>query len=134
MHFLNYQVLLLSIYHCGGCYSIPNLHSRGYCCKTNLPSNVAFRGFGVPQGMFIAEHILGNVAEHLGKPRMEVQELNLQKAGEPLMIGRQGLHDNNLIRCWQECVKNSCFQERNEMVKQFNKLVHKQCNYQTHVF
>ncbi len=33
-------------------YFVPNVKVRGFCCKTNLPSNTAFRGFGAPQGLF----------------------------------------------------------------------------------
>ena len=37
----------------------------GYVCKTNLPSNTAFRGFGGPQGMFLAETIIQQIADYL---------------------------------------------------------------------
>lgn len=30
-------------------YHIPNIRGTGHVCKTNLPSNTAFRGFGGPQ-------------------------------------------------------------------------------------
>lgn len=38
----------------------------GYQCKTNLPSNTAFRGFGTPQGVMFAEDIRHRVAAYLG--------------------------------------------------------------------
>jgi xanthine dehydrogenase/oxidase len=34
-------------------------------CKTNLPTNTAFRGFGAPQGMMIAETYISHVASFL---------------------------------------------------------------------
>ena len=30
---------------------------QGYLCKTNIPSNTAFRGFGGPQGMLAMEQV-----------------------------------------------------------------------------
>ena len=105
----------------GGCYSIPNLRCSGYPCKTNLPSNVAFRGFGKPQAVFFAENIIGHVSDYLNMPRKQIQEINLQKAGEMLLLGGQRLQDDNLMRCWQECINNSNFNERTKSVAEFNK-------------
>ena len=34
-------------------------------CKTNIPSNTAFRGFGGPQGMMVMEHIMSEIAVKL---------------------------------------------------------------------
>lgn len=50
-----------------GAYNIPNIRFVSKVCKTNLPSNGAFRGFGGPQHIFIAENILQRVAQHIGK-------------------------------------------------------------------
>lgn len=38
------------MFHFENSYYIPNAYVLGYSCKTNLPSNTAFRGFGGPQG------------------------------------------------------------------------------------
>ena len=35
--------------HLDNAYKVPNVDVRGYCCKTNIQSNTAFRGFGGPQ-------------------------------------------------------------------------------------
>jgi len=51
---------------CDNCYLIPNATLRGHCCKTNLPSNTGFRGFGAPQGMLVMETLMSHVASHLG--------------------------------------------------------------------
>jgi xanthine dehydrogenase/oxidase len=34
-------------------------------CKTNLPSNTAFRGFGGPQGMIVTEAWVEHIAHQL---------------------------------------------------------------------
>lgn len=53
-------------------YNIPNLRGRGAACKTNLPSNTAFRGFGVPQSLTVVESMFHDVATLLGRPTYEV--------------------------------------------------------------
>uniref|UniRef100_A0A8D0G7C1 FAD-binding PCMH-type domain-containing protein n=1 Tax=Sphenodon punctatus TaxID=8508 RepID=A0A8D0G7C1_SPHPU len=43
-------------------YKIPNLRFWGHACKTNLPSNTAFRGFGFPQSALVTESWITDVA------------------------------------------------------------------------
>uniref|UniRef100_A0A4W5RLC2 Aldehyde oxidase 6 n=1 Tax=Hucho hucho TaxID=62062 RepID=A0A4W5RLC2_9TELE len=38
--------------HLDNAYNMPNLRGRSVACKTNLPSNTAFRGFGVLQSIW----------------------------------------------------------------------------------
>ena len=54
------------------CYNIPNIRGTGRLCKTNLSSNTAFRGFGGPQALFIAENWMSEVAVTCGLPAEEV--------------------------------------------------------------
>ena len=48
--------------HCENAYHIPNFSVVGYVCKTNIPSNTAFRAFGRPQTMYMMECIISDVA------------------------------------------------------------------------
>lgn len=70
------------MFHFENSYFIPNVIVNGWVCRTNLPSNTAFRGFGGPQGMFAGEHIIRDVARVIGKPCHEVAVLNLYKEGQ----------------------------------------------------
>lgn len=54
-----------AMFHCENSYKIPVMDIYGFVCKTNLPSNTAFRGFGGPQGMFVAETVVRHIAEYL---------------------------------------------------------------------
>ena len=47
---LSFSVLERALFHATNAYYIPNVDVQGRCCKTNLASNTAFRGFGGPQG------------------------------------------------------------------------------------
>jgi len=54
------------------CYKSENVKVAGRICKTNVPSNTAFRGFGAPQGLAIMEDILFNVACTVGLSQEKV--------------------------------------------------------------
>lgn len=70
------------MFHYANSYFIPNARVQAWVCKTNLPSNTAFRGFGGPQGLFAGEHIIRDVAQALGKSPIEIAELNLYEEGQ----------------------------------------------------
>lgn len=61
-----------ALFHMENSYSVANVRGRGFVCRTNLPSNTAFRGFGGPQGMLVAESWMTDVAQSLGLPAEEV--------------------------------------------------------------
>jgi xanthine dehydrogenase/oxidase len=73
---LSGAVVERSMTHIDGCYSIPNVHVRGRVAKTNTVSNTAFRGFGGPQGMFICETMMEEVADRLNIPVEKFREMN----------------------------------------------------------
>jgi xanthine dehydrogenase/oxidase len=62
---LSCSVLERSVFHSDNSYNIPNIDIFGRCCKTNIPSNTAFRGFGGPQGMMFCENVFDTVADYL---------------------------------------------------------------------
>jgi len=64
------------IHNVTNAYRIPNVRARGRVCRTNMPSNTAFRGFGCPQGQFIAETAMRKLAYHLGRDPVEVCSVN----------------------------------------------------------
>lgn len=63
---------------CCNAYDIPNFRSQGWACKTNLPSNTAFRGFGFAQSALSAEMWIAVVADSLDLPPDKVNK-GLQK-------------------------------------------------------
>nr|KAG5686897.1 hypothetical protein BaRGS_012445 [Batillaria attramentaria] len=58
-------------------YNIPNMRVTGIMCKTNMPSSTAFRGFGGPQGMVVAETWIAHVAAALSMAPEKVAKLDL---------------------------------------------------------
>jgi xanthine dehydrogenase/oxidase len=46
---LSRGIMERAVFHIDNAYRIENLRCHGIVCRTNLPSNTAFRGFGGPQ-------------------------------------------------------------------------------------
>ncbi|KAJ3009322.1 hypothetical protein HKX48_008030 [Thoreauomyces humboldtii] len=118
---LSSSVLERGMTHVDNTYKIPNVHVTGKIAKTNLASNTAFRGFGGPQGMMIAEQYITHVAEYLGKDVEEIRRINLYKTGE-ITHFRQPLADVFLERVWDELMISSDFKRRKEEIDAWNKL------------
>ncbi|XP_068612678.1 xanthine dehydrogenase/oxidase [Brachionichthys hirsutus] len=116
---LSLAVLERSLFHMENSYHVPNIRGRGFLCRTNLPSNTAFRGFGGPQGMLVAENWMTDVAQSLGKPADEVRRLNLFAEGD-LTPYNTKLERMTLDRCWEECLSRSGYPERRAAVGAFN--------------
>ncbi len=85
---LSPPVLERTLFHCTNSYYIPNVTATAYCCRTNLPPNTAFRGFGGPQGMFVIESAIAHAAEKLGVSAAEIQRLNLLETGDEFPYGQ----------------------------------------------
>lgn len=115
-----FQVVERAMFHFENAYYIPNVEVTGHVCKTNLPSNTAFRGFGGPQGMFGAENMLRHLASTLGRTPEELSKLNLYRENAVTHYG-QALTHCTLQRCWDECVEKSNMAERKKNIDIFNK-------------
>src|SRR3954452_21065724 len=62
--------------HGENAYYVPNVEFTGTVCRTNLPSNTAFRGFGGPQAVAAMENIIEEIASYLGLDPLRVRRLN----------------------------------------------------------
>ncbi|KAL6258955.1 hypothetical protein P5V15_008880 [Pogonomyrmex californicus] len=119
-HDLSISVLERAMFHFENSYKIPVVEVFGFICKTNLPSNTAFRGFGGPQGMFVAENIVRQIADYLSVDVVKICELNLYKEGD-LTHYNQQLVNCTLDRCWRECLASSCYNERIIEIQHYNR-------------
>ncbi|PVD26234.1 hypothetical protein C0Q70_13904 [Pomacea canaliculata] len=117
---LSYDVLGRVVLDTDAAYLIPNLRVKGHVCKTNLPSNTAFRGFGHPQMLAVVETVVSQVAAYLNLPAEQVRLLNMYKKGD-ITHYNQRLEECNLRRCWDDVVQQSDYQQRRREVEQFNK-------------
>ncbi|NXP68080.1 AOXA oxidase, partial [Chloropsis cyanopogon] len=101
-------------------YKIPNLRCWAYVCKTNLPSNTAFRGFGFPQSGLVTETWITDVADKTGLSPEKIREINMYKKNEQTHF-KQKLDPQNLIQCWNECMEKSAYYSRRTAINEFNK-------------
>ena len=105
--------------HIDGCYNFPNVYVRGRLAKTNTVSNTAFRGFGGPQGMFIAETYMEEIADHLGMPVEKLRQVNLYKPGEKTHFNQE-LKDWHVPLMYQQVLKEADYVERRRAVHRYN--------------
>ncbi|KAL1770760.1 aldehyde oxidase 4 [Sigmodon hispidus] len=101
-------------------YYIPNFRCRGRACKTNLPSNTAFRGFGFPQTTVVVEAYITAVASKCNLLPEEVKEINMYKRTSKTAY-KQTFNPEPLRRCWKECLEKSSFYDRKQAAEEFNK-------------
>uniref|UniRef100_A0A8C5QJ37 aldehyde oxidase n=1 Tax=Leptobrachium leishanense TaxID=445787 RepID=A0A8C5QJ37_9ANUR len=101
-------------------YKLPNVRCKGTACKTNLPSNSAFRGFGYPQAAFVTETWMSEIAVKCGLPPEKVREINLHRDITTTHF-KQEVDARTLIMCWNECLEKSSFQSRRQDIEEFNK-------------
>ncbi|CAG0915180.1 unnamed protein product [Notodromas monacha] len=113
-------VMEKSMLDCTNAYEIPVVRVRGRVCRTNLPSNTAFRGFGAMQSMMICEQFMSHMADELGIHQTTFREMNLKAEGCKLFYG-QVLTNVTLERCWKEVLENSQFNERFSACEKFNR-------------
>jgi xanthine dehydrogenase large subunit len=77
-----------TLFHATNSYFVPNVATTVYSCKTNLPPNTAFRGFGGPQGMFVIESAIAAAADKLNINRRLIQEANLFDENDEFSYGQ----------------------------------------------
>ncbi|KAL4623910.1 xanthine dehydrogenase/oxidase isoform X1 [Arapaima gigas] len=117
---LSLSIMERALFHMENSYNIPHIRGTGYVCKTNLPSNTAFRGFGGPQGMMVAESWMSDVALYCGLPAEQVRRLNMYKQGDRTPFS-QCLEQFTIDRCWEECMTISQYNQRTKEIERFNR-------------
>lgn len=106
--------------HLDNCYEIPNVHIRGWVCRTNTHSNTAFRGFGAPQSMFFTETIMNAIAEGLKIPVDELRRRNLYTIGQRTPFLQQIDEDWHVPMLLEQVRKEARYDERREQIVRFN--------------
>ena len=116
---LSPAILDRTLFHVTNSYYIPNVKATAYCCKTNLPPNTAFRGFGGPQGMFVIESAIYKAAEKIGVEPSMIQGKNILREGDEFPFGQKA--DNcNAEKCWSEAVGKFDLNSERKKVDEFN--------------
>jgi xanthine dehydrogenase/oxidase len=106
--------------HLENCYEIPNVHIRGWVCKTNTHTNTAFRGFGAPQAMFFTESFMYAVAEGLKIDIDELRWKNLYKQGHLTAFLQKIDDDWHVPMLLEQLRKEAKYDERKTAIHDFN--------------
>ena len=116
---LSPAVLERTLFHCTNSYFIPNVKATAYSCRTHLPPNTAFRGFGGPQGMFVIEAAIAKAAEILNLPAALIQKKNLLKTGDEFPYGQKAISEAHA--CWQKAEDLYDLDGLRRQIESFNK-------------
>ena len=96
---LSAAILERTICHSTGSYFVPNVKITAKSCRTDIPPNTAFRGFGGPQALFVMEAAIARAAKEMGCRPSEIQKVNLLQDDHVLPFG-QKLEACKAIECW----------------------------------
>ena len=82
-----------------GPYNIPNVKTDVYGVYTNNVPGGAFRGFGAPQALFMAETQMNKLAEKLGMDPVEFRLKNALKDGDLMGVGTPSPSPVSVTEC-----------------------------------
>jgi CO/xanthine dehydrogenase Mo-binding subunit len=82
-----------------GAYHIPNVKTDVYGVYTNNVPGAAFRGFGAPQALFMAEMQMNKLAEKLGMDPVEFRIKNALKDGDAMGVGTPSPSPVTVTKC-----------------------------------
>jgi CO/xanthine dehydrogenase Mo-binding subunit len=82
-----------------GPYFIPNVKVDVYGVYTNNLPGAAFRGFGAPQALFMAENQMNKLAEKLGMDPVELRLINALRDGDTLGVGTPAPNPVSVVEC-----------------------------------
>lgn len=116
---LSLAILERTLFHAGNAYYIPNMQAGAVSCRTHLPPNTAFRGFGGPQAMFVLESAIFKAAQAMGIDPTEIQRRNLLKEAQSFYYGMP------VQRCqaetsWSQAESDFDWRQRQQAIADFN--------------
>lgn len=119
---LSLAVLERAMLHCDNAYFLPAVRVEGRVCRTNLPSNTAFRGFGGPQGVAIIENVMQEIGDALGIDALEVRQANCYGADDRNTTHYGQIVRNNTLPELLTTLRANCdYNARRSEIEQFNR-------------
>jgi len=109
-----------TLFHGTNAYFIPNVELTAFSCKTNLPPNTAFRGFGAPQGVFVIEAAIARAADELNIPVRKIQLANLLQENDTFSYGQIAVKVE-AQKSWKKANEIFNFEKKAREIDSFNK-------------
>ena len=121
---LSDAVLGRAMFHSDNGYFFPAMRVRGQVLKTHKTSQTAFRGFGGPQGLAVAEEITDCAARAIGMDPHDVRTRNLYRGSGETNTTHYGqeIGDNRLATIWEGVQASGEFVSRREAIRAANDL------------
>ena len=116
---LSTAILERTLFHVTNSYFIPNVKVTATSCRTNLPPNTAFRGFGGPQAMFLIESAIFKAAEVMGVDPAIIQKKNLLNEDDQFPYGMRA-KNCHARPCWDVVENKYSIKNRRMEIEQFN--------------
>ncbi|HEX7706481.1 MAG TPA: xanthine dehydrogenase molybdopterin binding subunit [Thermoanaerobaculia bacterium] len=118
---LSPAVMARAMTHAENAYFIPNVQIHGTVCRTNMPPNTAFRGFGGPQGVAAMENLIEEIGVSVRKDPFEIRRINCY-GDEPANVTPYGqvLEHNTLPVLFDHLAARCDYQRRRAEVDAFN--------------
>ena len=117
---LSTSVLERAMLHSDNAYYLPEALITGRICRTHTPPNTAFRGFGGPQGVAVIEHILEDIAIHLGKDAFDIRRVNIYQGERNTTPYGQEVENNVLPELFDQVLERSNYRQRRQEIDAFN--------------
>lgn len=110
-----------AMFHADNGYYYPDCQIDGHRMKTNQVSHTAYRGFGGPQGMIMAEAMMDTIARKVGKDPLTIRKQNLYSdATGNTTPYHMEVQDNVLHELIATLEGSSDYWQRRESISQFN--------------
>ena len=107
-------------FHADNAYHYPAATIRSRRLRTDTVSNTAFRGFGGPQGMIVAERAMDAAAIALGLDPLLVRKRNLYRPGRDTTPYGMTIEDHLLPDIVDSLERTSGYAARREAAARFN--------------
>ena len=109
-----------ALFHADNAYFYPAVKLTSRPMKTNTVSNTAYRGFGGPQGMVMAERMIEEIAYALGRDPLDIRKVNFYGPGRDLTPYHQQVEDNILDRIVGELEESADYRWRRKAIIEAN--------------
>jgi len=108
-----------------GPYFVPHVKTDVYGLYTNNVPSAAFRGFGAPQALFMAESQMNKLAEKLGMDPVEFRLKNALRDGDTMGVGSLVPKSVSIVQCIEAARDSFGWKKPKEKKKKTNSpLVH----------
>ncbi|MFC3120054.1 xanthine dehydrogenase molybdopterin binding subunit [Agaribacter flavus] len=110
-----------AMFHADNAYFLGESHIQGHRLKTNIVSHTAYRGFGGPQGMIMAEAIMDAIARKTGQDPLTTRLNNLYDNAERNTTPYGMKVENNILPdILEKLSQSSEYWQRREAITTFN--------------